>query len=176
MKKPIAVLLILVGLLSVILGFSCRSQSKGNHTSYSWYGGDAYTGIQQAGADTANNVRYMNENLITGFFYVLLIGGLVIILVGVNGLLQATEKRSVTSSVPEDHVAACVGARTPKPAAPAAPAVSAVPSGRSPAGSDTVTCPKCGGKQKAGKNFCVKCGAGLVSETASEPDDPAAEQ
>ena len=33
------------------------------HTSYSWYGGDAYSGIQQAGADASNNAAIAADNV-----------------------------------------------------------------------------------------------------------------
>ncbi len=39
----------------------------GEHTSYSYYGGDAYTGIQQAAADTARNVKALAEIVLSGF-------------------------------------------------------------------------------------------------------------
>ncbi len=39
----------------------------GTRTSYSYYGGDAYTGIQQAAADTARNVKALGEIVKAGF-------------------------------------------------------------------------------------------------------------
>lgn len=39
----------------------------GTRTSYSYYGGDAYTGMQQASADTARNVKLQSEIILAGF-------------------------------------------------------------------------------------------------------------
>lgn len=55
----------LIGFLSIALSLV----SFNNETSYHYYGGDAYTGIQHAAADTANSVKF-------GFGSVLLISGL----------------------------------------------------------------------------------------------------
>lgn len=43
------------------------SMDTGTRTSYSYYGGDAYTGIQQAAADTARNVKAQSDIIIAGF-------------------------------------------------------------------------------------------------------------
>ena len=55
------------GLYSLILGLSSSAQAlqmnKGGLESFSTYGGDAYTGIQNAAAQTANNVYYGNDIL-----------------------------------------------------------------------------------------------------------------
>lgn len=46
---------------------SVGGMDTGTRTAYSYYGGDAYTGIQQAAADTARNVKLQSEILISGF-------------------------------------------------------------------------------------------------------------
>ena len=48
--------------------FVCLSESYiysygGNYISYEYYGGDAYTGIQQAVADTGNNVNTLGNTI-----------------------------------------------------------------------------------------------------------------
>ena len=43
------------------------SSDTGTRTGYKSYGGDAYTGIQQAAADTARNVKTQSEIIISGF-------------------------------------------------------------------------------------------------------------
>ncbi len=65
---------ILCGILSVIFAIVLLSgnpnlseMSTGTRTSYSWYGGDAYTGMQQASADTARNVKDLAEIVLAGF-------------------------------------------------------------------------------------------------------------
>ena len=67
---------IFVGIVAVIVSFfmlgsgpsdSLSGMSTGGYTSHSWYGGDAYTGIQQAAADTANNVSTQSGIIKAGF-------------------------------------------------------------------------------------------------------------
>lgn len=43
------------------------SMDTGTRTSYSYYGGDAYTGMQQASADAARNVKVQSEIILSGF-------------------------------------------------------------------------------------------------------------
>ena len=66
---------ILCGILSVIFaiillaggGPGLKDMDTGTFTSYSYYGGDAYTGIQQAAADTSRNVRDLSALVKAGF-------------------------------------------------------------------------------------------------------------
>lgn len=58
-----------LGILSVVLSSICFM----NTTPYRYYGGDAFTGIQQATADVANNVNF-------GFGSVLFIFGIYLII------------------------------------------------------------------------------------------------
>ena len=61
------VMFIIAGLIAIAFAIVVISQttnfSVGSYTWYESYGGDAYTGIQNAAADTANNVSYLNDNL-----------------------------------------------------------------------------------------------------------------
>lgn len=67
------------GLLSIILGFVLRSDSTGMYELNGTYGGDAYTGIQNAAARTANNVIDVAEIVQDGISYVLFVLGLIVI-------------------------------------------------------------------------------------------------
>ena len=67
---------ILVGIAAIITAIvmlasgpadRLSGMSTGSYTSHSWYGGDAYTGIQQAAADTANNVSAQSDIIKAGF-------------------------------------------------------------------------------------------------------------
>ncbi len=89
MKKGIAVLFVLVGLLAVILGFCAFGKDTGYYENSNKYGGDAYTGIQNAAAQTANNVQDLAEATTFGFGSILLVGGIVLVLVGINNLSMA---------------------------------------------------------------------------------------
>lgn len=78
-KKIFSVLLLLTGVLSIILSFYTFNASMGGYESNITYGGDAYTGIQNAAAQTANNIRNLTGVLADGLGSILLIGGLSLI-------------------------------------------------------------------------------------------------
>ena len=73
----------LVGLISTILSFVCFGLDTGSWESSKTYGGDAYTGIQNAAAQAANNVQDAAAIMKFGFGSVLLIAGLTLILFAV---------------------------------------------------------------------------------------------
>ncbi len=76
MKKPVlSFFLILVGILAIVLAISCFNQESGGREERKSYGGDAYTGIQNAAAQTSRNVYYTNDILKFGFGSVLLVAG-----------------------------------------------------------------------------------------------------
>ena len=71
----------------IILGISMISYSEdssnaGRSASSETYGGDAYTGIQQAAAIAANNVDKENDN----FLYYIKCNGIFYIIVGAVGI------------------------------------------------------------------------------------------
>ena len=88
-----------IGALCIIFAIVCISDTfyyHGfyTHVSYEYYGGDAYTGIQQAVADTANNVAEAGSNLalqLDAIFevigYIFIVMGLLLIANGINGLI-----------------------------------------------------------------------------------------
>lgn len=59
MKTIICGFGILVGVLAVILAFVCFGKDTGYTESSKTYGGDAYTGIQNASSQAANNTYYL---------------------------------------------------------------------------------------------------------------------
>ncbi len=67
------------GFISIILGFVVSGMSTGSWESNTSYGGDAYTGIQNAAAQTANNVQDLAEILKTGMSSALIIFGIAMI-------------------------------------------------------------------------------------------------
>lgn len=64
------------GILSVLFGLITLSQDTGSWESSTSYGGDAYTGIQNAAAQTANNVQDLAEIVAMGFGFLLIALGL----------------------------------------------------------------------------------------------------
>lgn len=67
------------GALSVIFGLIMTGMSIGSWESTKSYGGDAYTGIQNAAAQTANNVQDLADIAMNGFAYLLIALGLFMI-------------------------------------------------------------------------------------------------
>ena len=74
---------IILGLVTIVLAISVFSQSVGySEGSYS-YGGDAYTGIQNAAAQTANNVQDVGEMIRTGLGCILILHGAILLSVAI---------------------------------------------------------------------------------------------
>ena len=67
---------VISGILSILFGLITLSQDTGSWESSSSYGGDAYTGIQNAAAQTANNVQDLAEIVAMGFGFLLITLGL----------------------------------------------------------------------------------------------------
>lgn len=67
------------GILSVLFGIIMLAKDVGYYEYSSTYGGDAYTGIQNAAAQTANNVKALSEIVKAGFAFVLIAIGLIAI-------------------------------------------------------------------------------------------------
>ena len=67
------IILILTGLISLGLSIGAFNKYAGYHVSYESYGGDAYTGIQNAAVDTCNNVRTLTKSVNYGFGSILTI-------------------------------------------------------------------------------------------------------
>ena len=67
------ILFILVGIVSIGLSISCFNADTGQYVSENYYGGDAYTGIQHAAAETGQNVRDLAKLAAKGFGSILLV-------------------------------------------------------------------------------------------------------
>lgn len=65
---------------------------NGDHEDNEYYGGDAYTGIQQAAAQTANNIQTLTENITTIGGYILLLTGMTFAAIGWYELQIISEK------------------------------------------------------------------------------------
>ena len=79
---------VIIGFIGLIIwgismiSYSEDSSNAGRSASSETYGGDAYTGIQQAAATTANNVDKENDN----FLYYIKCNGIFYIIVGAVGI------------------------------------------------------------------------------------------
>lgn len=71
----------------------------GEYCSDSMYGGDAFTGIQNASATAARNVETLTKVVRTGFGSILLVGGIALIAFSIQ--IKNEDKNNVsTSAIP----------------------------------------------------------------------------
>ncbi len=88
-KKLILGLVMVVGVMLVIYSFLVFSTSEQySYIAKESYGGDAYTGIQNAAVTTAWNVRDLGKAFATAMGGLLLCGGLLTILTAVYALVK----------------------------------------------------------------------------------------
>lgn len=76
-------MLIIVGIISIVLAFVCYNSGYAIYSNYETYGGDAYTGMQNATVDVANNVNTLIRVTRIGFSGILLVLGLICIVEGI---------------------------------------------------------------------------------------------
>lgn len=87
-KKIRVIIFIIIGVISIGLSIKCFSYRQLDYEAKSMYGGDAFTGIQNAGAQTSKNVRDLADIVKFGFGSVLLVSGLGFLGVGLTTPLQ----------------------------------------------------------------------------------------
>ena len=94
-KKILSIMLFALAALSLIFAIVCFGSDTGYWVSSKSYGGDAYTGIQNAAAQTANNINYLRENINTfaGLFFVIV--ALTFAAFGVYNFIVSTEKNQL---------------------------------------------------------------------------------
>ena len=107
-QKLMSIVLCAIAVVSLIFGIVCLSLDTGSYESDRSYGGDAYSGIQQAAACTARNVQTLIENIntISGLSFIVL--ALILAYKGVFGLLPEKKSAPVVEAVayataPVDH-------------------------------------------------------------------------
>lgn len=147
MKKIVAVMFVVVGILSIILGICAYDMPTGSYEYNESYGGDAYTGIQNAAAQGANNTIMVADAVVFAAGSVLLVGGLAMIAVGANTWPDEIDFAALAARVKSMPAAA--------PQQMYAPQMQAEPVAAEEA---TVFCGQCGNKQVAGTEFCAACG------------------
>ena len=102
MKKK-AALLIIIGILAIALSIVSFCMDAGYDISYQQYGGDAYTGMQNASARTANNVVYLCKVVKFGFGSILLVSGLTLIVAGIGAVTKDDLKSIFLKSFIEEY-------------------------------------------------------------------------
>lgn len=95
MTKLRKYIFIIIGVISIIFSIDCFTFSDLDFELSKSYGGDAYTGIQQACAKTSENLSSLTYRVQYGFGAILLIAGL-----GFLGVGLTTTK--VNTQVEED--------------------------------------------------------------------------
>lgn len=152
MKKVISILGTITGAISVVLSFVIFDMNVGAYEVSHTYGGDAYTGIQNAAAQTANNIIKVSEILKFGFGCVLLIGGLSLVLFSIKSLIteiQCNNAKSNGSSQPiyQNNI------NTPENSSTA------------PVSVQFWYCDKCNQKNPSSLKYCANC-------STQKPDKP----
>ena len=102
MKKIRKLILLAAGVLAIILGIVSFGKDAGSYESNLSYGGDAYTGIQNASAQAANNTMYLAEITRFGFGSVLLVGGLVLVSAGIASFEKEKDEEKTQETVLRD--------------------------------------------------------------------------
>ena len=83
-KLIASIAIIILGIIVMMMGtFNNAAYYYGVYTSYEYYGGDAYTGIQQAVADTSKNVDRLGDLICSVTNNTYLYAGLIIIALGI---------------------------------------------------------------------------------------------
>ena len=106
MKKSFAYIFILIGIVSVILGTVCYSMETGQREFNYSHSEDAYTGIQNGVAQTANNVKYLTEVTAFGFGSVLTVGGVFMLVFGIKNLSAAKKSQQTGTDTKDEGTAA----------------------------------------------------------------------
>ena len=79
-KKNKSVARMAVGVLAIVLAIICFTLNTGGTERDQAYGGDAYTGIQNASAQTARNIKTLASITKVGFGSILLVTGCYLII------------------------------------------------------------------------------------------------
>lgn len=89
-----SVVFIVIGVVSLGLSIGCYTIEDLDYESRSIYGGDAFTGIQNAAAVTSRNIKELARIVQFGFGSVLLVMGITFVGVGVTALISVCEEDS----------------------------------------------------------------------------------
>lgn len=92
MSKNTSIATIISGIVSVVMSFTTFFWMGDSRTIHQQYGGDAYTGIQNAAADAANNISSLNDTIVFCTFSLLLVIGITLIAIGAARLVDLTKE------------------------------------------------------------------------------------
>lgn len=118
----------IVGIISIIFGVITFFLGTGSFENKKSYGGDAYTGIQQAAAQAANNIQSAGGSIKFALAALLIVAGLTLLVVGRNIVTKAEAIAPVGYAAPAATAYATPTATAaPTATAYAAPVATAAP-------------------------------------------------
>lgn len=97
-RKRLKIVLIIAGIISIFFALKMMTCDLGDYVSQIAYGGDAYTGIQNASATAACNLVALTSAVCYGFSGLFLMAG--IILIGVGICIKKEKKNIEINSEP----------------------------------------------------------------------------
>lgn len=95
---------LILGILAIIFAIVVFCMDTGSFEGAEFYGGDAYTGIQQAAAQSANNVKDVGAIIKVGLGSILLVHGLTFVLGALCIKTKENETAPLGSPVPQPKV------------------------------------------------------------------------
>lgn len=98
-----SIILIAIGIYAYSLAKECGSLEELDFTNIQRYGGDAYTGIQNAAAKTSNNVAELAKVVNLGFSSVLRIIALVLIGIGIPDVIVFASEKWKNALIDEEQ-------------------------------------------------------------------------
>ena len=105
-QKIRAIVLIIIGIVAIGLSIKCYTFDKLDYESKSMYGGDAFTGIQNAAAVTSKNVKDLAGIVQFGFGSVLLVMGLTLVGFGLTTPMKANQETPITAPIDSENTPA----------------------------------------------------------------------
>ena len=137
--KLLGGLFLIIAIVSIVFAIVCFNMEVGNTEWFETYGGDAYTGIQNAAAQTANNVIKTNTCIKTigGFAFIIIglaFGSIGISFVSNSKNEENTENNNLSSTAKCESV-----------------------NSDSTINNKQYTCPSCGRLVLYGTQFCPSC-------------------
>ena len=99
--KLLSIVGIIGGIVSLAFSASVYKLDVGSTVRQQTYGGDAYTGIQNAGATAATNIVYMNTILRTGLSALLAVIGIHMICYYTMHLLDSSQAKAIVNAAPQ---------------------------------------------------------------------------
>ena len=100
LKKIAGAVFLIAAVIAIVFAIVVFTAEAGSSPSYQTYGGDAYTGIQNAAASTASNVKRLTEAVSTGLGAILLVLGVAMIACGVKCFVPAPAPAVIPAPAP----------------------------------------------------------------------------